>query len=134
LGFVSAPAIRAKLAVRHVIVGVMVIGGISYLAMGLGSLPVLTAVMYAVNRMAVGLWDVVTVSLRQAIIPTYIFGRVNSVYRLVGWGSMSLGALAGGFLVHFFGLRGPFVVAALAMVVTGVVAVPVLRRHATEYR
>jgi MFS family permease len=134
LGFVSAPAVRAKLAVRHVIVGVTVIGGISYLAMGLGSLPVLTAVMYAVNRMAVGLWDVVTVSLRQAIIPTHIFGRVNSVYRLVGWGSMSLGALGGGLLVHFFGLRGPFVVAALTMVVTGVVAIPVLRRHAAEYR
>jgi MFS family permease len=134
LGYIFAPAIRAKLGVRHIIVGAIVIEGISYLGMGLGSLPVLTAVMFGANRMAVGLWDVVTVSLRQAIIPTHIFGRVNSVYRLLAWGSMSLGALAGGLLVHFFGLRGPFAVASLAMVVTSAIAVPVLRRHAAEYR
>jgi MFS family permease len=102
--------------------------------MAVGSLPVLTAVMYAINRMTVGVWDVVTVSLRQAIIPTHIFGRVNSVYRLVAWGSMSLGALGGGILVHFFGLRAPFVMAALTTVVTGAIAMPALRRHAAQYR
>ena len=35
-------------------------------------------------------WNVVTVSLRQAIVPDVLLGRVNSAYRLLGWGTMPL--------------------------------------------
>ena len=38
------------------------------------------------------LWNVITVSLRQAIIPDHLLGRVNSVYRFLGWGMMPIGA------------------------------------------
>ena len=52
-------------------------------------------------------WNVVTVSLRQTIIPDHLLGRVNSVYRFLGWGSMPIGALVGGLLAGWFGLRAP---------------------------
>lgn len=45
------------------------------------------------------LWNVITVSLRQRIIPDHLLGRVNSVYRFFAWGMMPLGSLAGGALV-----------------------------------
>lgn len=45
------------------------------------------------------LWNVVTVSYRQRSVPDALFGRVNSVYRFFGWGTMSVGALLGGFVV-----------------------------------
>ena len=51
------------------------------------------------------LWNVITVSLRQAIIPDRMLGRVNSVYRFFGWGVIPIGALVGGLLVA--GLDGP---------------------------
>ena len=66
----------------------------------------------------VTLWNVVTVSLRQQIVPADLLGRVNSVYRMLGWGLMPLGALAGGFVAHAGGLRAPYVggiVCALAL-------------------
>ncbi len=44
-------------------------------------------------------WNVITVSLRQTIIPDELLGRVNSVYRFFGWGAMPLGALLGGAIV-----------------------------------
>lgn len=44
-------------------------------------------------------WNVITVSWRQRRIPEALLGRVNSIYRFFGWGSMPLGALAGGGLV-----------------------------------
>ena len=47
---------------------------------------------------AVAMWNVVTVSLRQQIVPAGLLGRVNSVYRMLGWGLMPLGAVAGGFV------------------------------------
>jgi MFS family permease len=58
-------------------------------------------------------WNVVTVSLRQRITPDRLLGRMNASYRLVGWGTMPLGAALGGVLAEALGLRGAFVVAAL---------------------
>ncbi|ABD53336.1 MFS transporter [Jannaschia sp. CCS1] len=45
------------------------------------------------------LWNVVTVSFRQRVIPDALLGRVNSIYRFFGWGMMPLGALAGGWIM-----------------------------------
>ena len=38
------------------------------------------------------LWNVITVSLRQSIIPDHLLGRVNSVYRFLAWGMIPIGA------------------------------------------
>ena len=59
------------------------------------------------------MWNVVTVSLRQRVVPGHLLGRVNSVYRMLGWGLMPFGALAGGFVAHAAGLRAPYLVAGL---------------------
>ena len=45
------------------------------------------------------MWNVITVSLRQAIIPDHLLGRVNSVYRFLAWGMMPIGSLVGGLVV-----------------------------------
>ena len=45
------------------------------------------------------LWNVITVSLRQAVIPDRLLGRVNSVYRFFAWGMIPIGTLAGGAIV-----------------------------------
>lgn len=57
-------------------------------------------------------WNTITVSLRQRIVPANLFGRVNSVYRWLVWGSISIGAALGGVVAHEFGLRAPFFVGA----------------------
>jgi MFS family permease len=58
-------------------------------------------------------WNVITVSLRQRITPDRLLGRMNASYRLVGWGTMPLGAALGGVLAEALGLRGAFLVATL---------------------
>lgn len=45
-------------------------------------------------------WNVITVSLRQTIIPPRLLGRVNSVYRFFAWGMMPVGAALGGLIVY----------------------------------
>lgn len=45
------------------------------------------------------LWNVVTVSFRQRVIPQHLFGRVNSVYRFISWGVMPIGSFLGGTAV-----------------------------------
>ncbi|MEM8537497.1 MAG: MFS transporter, partial [Pseudomonadota bacterium] len=83
------------------------------------------------------LWNVVTVSYRQRTIPDDLLGRVNSVYRFFGWGTISLGALFGGIVVgvgqQFFdrdvALQAPF---ALAFIGTGLLFLWGLRRLKIE--
>jgi MFS family permease len=76
--------------------------------------PVLVGVSMAVSGVAMVLWNVVTVSLRQRITPDRLLGRMNASYRLVGWGTMPLGAALGGALAEALGLRPTFLVAAAA--------------------
>jgi hypothetical protein len=52
------------------------------------------------------LWNVITVSFRQSIIPPRLLGRINSAYRFFAWGMMPIGAGIGGALVATVDLFG----------------------------
>jgi MFS family permease len=88
--------------------------------------------MGVVTAMAGTLWNVITVSLRQALIPDRILGRVNSVYRFIGWGIMPIGSALGGIVVaavepsvgREWALRAPFLLAALITLAMFFYAVP----------
>lgn len=55
-------------------------------------------------------WNVVTVSLRQRIVPDRLLGRVNASYRLLAWGTMPVGAALGGLAGEVFGVRSVFLI------------------------
>jgi MFS family permease len=57
------------------------------------------------------MWNVVTVSLRQRIVPDALLGRLNASYRLLAWGSQPIGALLGGLIGQFIGIQAVFIVA-----------------------
>ena len=58
-------------------------------------------------------YNIQQVSLRQAITPERMQGRMNSVMRFLVWGPIPLGALVGGALASTFGLRTALVVGAV---------------------
>ncbi len=96
-------------------------------AIGLSPNAVVLGVLLAINGFLTTMWNVTTVSLRQRVVPTDLLGRVNSVYRFLGWGLIPLGALAGGLLAHRFGLRAPYPVAGVIRGLALLAALPVLR-------
>ncbi|HZC69290.1 MAG TPA: MFS transporter [Jatrophihabitans sp.] len=98
----------------------------TYLGMGLSTDLVELGAFMAVNGFLVTLWNIVTVTFRQQLVPPELLGRVNSVYRMIGWGLMPLGAIAGGYVARWLGLRAPYVVAAGLRISVFVLAVPVL--------
>jgi MFS family permease len=89
------------------------------MAIGLMSSVPAVAVMNLLSALLAVLWNVITVSLRQSIVPDQLLGRVNSVYRFFAWGMMPIGAIVGGLIVagtdrvadRQFALRMPWVVA-----------------------
>ena len=97
-----------------------------FVGLGLAPDPAVAALLLAGEGFAVTMWNVVTVSLRQQVVPAHLLGRVNSVYRMLGWGLMPLGALAGGFVAHAAGLRAPYIVAGLLCGVCLLAATPLL--------
>jgi MFS family permease len=80
--------------------------------------PVPVGISFAVGGVGIVLWNVVTVSLRQRITPDRLLGRMNAAYRLVGWGTMPIGAFLGGALAEWLGLRPTFLVAAAITLAT----------------
>lgn len=98
-------------------------------------------VAYAGFGFVAVLWNVITVSLRQAIIPPSLLGRVNSVYRFLAWGMMPVGLLVGGALVaageglrlgRTTALRVPYLVAAVGFLALLGYAMPRLTTERIE--
>ena len=90
------------------------------------------ATLFAVAGAGVMTWNVLTMSLRQALIPERLFGRVQGAYRTLVYGAIPLGALAGGALASAVGIRLVFAASGLAMLVLAVLLARLVYRHRDE--
>jgi len=59
---------------------------------------------------SIAVYNIIQVSYRQAICPPRLQGRMNSVMRFIVWGTIPIGALAGGALGSWVGLRETIVI------------------------
>jgi MFS family permease len=73
----------------------------------------LVGLSFAVTGLFIVVWNVITVSLRQRIVPDHLLGRLNAAYRLLAWGSQPIGALLGGVVGAWLGLPAVFIGAGL---------------------
>ena len=99
IGGYTAPAITARLGSGPALWLTLVTSALSGIPIGLTSFWPLVFVVFGINVLAGTVWNVITVSLRQTIIPDHLLGRVNSVYRFFGWGMMPIGTALGGLVV-----------------------------------
>jgi len=106
--------------------------GVSSLVIGFANWWPLVWLMFACSMGLGVVWNVITVSLRQTIIPDHLLGRVNSVYRFFAWGTIPIGSLLGGLAVFLAdaglereaALRLPWLLAAAAHAALFVFAAP----------
>lgn len=144
VGSLIASRVSARIGPGASLFVTIAASGLGTLITGLTSSAVVVYVMFAGTSFAAVLWNVITVSLRQTIIPDRLLGRVNSVYRFFAWGMMPIGSVLGGVAVEVtesfagreMGLRAPFLVAAAVFVGTYLYALPNLNtariRESTE--
>ena len=126
VGGLVNPILTRRMGMLPSLVLPAVVTAVAFVGIGLAPGPIVVAALLAVQGFSVTMWNVVTISLRQRVVPGHLLGRVNSVYRMLGWGLMPLGALAGGFVAHAAGLRAPYIVAGLLTGLSALAALPLL--------
>ena len=92
----SGDRVIARFGSRQAMLWALFLGSLAMLAFPLmPNGPALAACFFALEVVGIT-WNIVSVSLRQRLIPDALRGRVNSIYRLLAWGMIPLGvALAG---------------------------------------
>ena len=91
----------------------VVVSAVTQAVPGLTANALAVGAAFAAWGVAVMMWNVVTVSLRQRIVPNRLLGRLNASYRLLAWGTQPLGALLGGFAAELLGLEPVFILSGL---------------------
>jgi MFS family permease len=125
IGVISGALVTSRLT-RVVGVGPMIV--IAAVAEGLSWLPVaiapdsllflgLTATIVALSFFGMA-WNVNAMSLRQAITPAGMRGRMNATMRFISWGTIPVGYTVGGFLGGVIGLHNTIWVGALGAIVS----------------
>ncbi len=132
-GLVNARIAR-RIGALPALIASYAFNSIIYVAMGFAPSGVVLAVLLGACGFAVTITSVVTVSLRQQIVPSNMLGRVNSAYRMLGWGLMPVGSVVGGFVADQFGLRAPMVGAGAIRMLVLVLALPALLAGARQLR
>jgi predicted MFS family arabinose efflux permease len=127
IGGLLGDRIAKRLGVSASIISAYVIFAVADVIRAAWPSVILFAAMSVLVALAGTVWNVVTVSYRQRVIPAELFGRVNSAYRFIGTGSIGIGALVGGQVAHYAGLRAPYFLGSAVTVVALVWGLPTLR-------
>jgi MFS family permease len=120
LGTTTVRRLEARFGASLLLRVGMAIEASTHLVLALTRTPWVAGLTLAAFGVHAAIWSILTVTLRQRLVPDDLLGRVSSTYALFSAGGSAVGALLGGILAHDFGITAPFwfafaVVAALAL-------------------
>lgn len=130
IGGLATPPLTRRLGRPFMLTAGGVISAAGVGAMALTRNGYVAALLFALCSSAVMIWNVLTMSLRQALIPQHLFGRVQGAYRTLVWGAIPLGSLLGGALAGAFGIRAVFALAGLLSFAMAIALGLIVHRHA----
>ena len=125
-GSLIAPRFR-HFSLRRSLTAAVVGSGASIWLMSLTSSPILVGLLSAVSLATVMVWNVLTLALRQRLIPDDLLGRVGASYRFLVYLGMPFGALVGGVITNIYGVRSALFVSGSILVFVGATLPVVLR-------
>jgi hypothetical protein len=120
-----APQIRRRFRLGQLMVAAAIIVGPLLAVLDLALIlprPLGIALVGASVALSFGmvtLWNVATLSYRQAVIPGELMSRVNSSLRFIGWGTMPIAAFVGGLLTQTIGVRWLIAISAVGLTLVG---------------
>jgi MFS family permease len=121
LGALTTTRLQKAIGVGWAIAAPAAVGSVAFLAWPLAPesfpVPVLLAGTFLFGLAAMA-YNISQISLRQAITPERLQGRMNASMRWIVWGTMPLGSLLGGALASAFSLRFALWVGAIGSLFT----------------
>jgi predicted MFS family arabinose efflux permease len=137
LGAAAASRLAARLGVGRAILWAIIVAGAGQIAYPLVTRATANVLVVAGGLLMSGgsvAYNINQVSLRQALCPLPLQGRMNASVRFMVWGTMPVGGFVGGVLASTIGLRPTLWVAGLGALtaflwillspVPGVIAIP----------
>jgi predicted MFS family arabinose efflux permease len=117
LGALLAERLLHRLGLGRTLIGAQWMIGLAMLLVPLAHGPVALAAAFLIaaqlGDMAWPIYNINATSLRQAVTPDRLLGRVNSAGHLLFWGALPLGSLAGGAIAQTIGIRQTMLIATL---------------------
>ena len=132
LGGLAAARIATKLGrIATLVLSSGVTGGAA-IGIGLTSNVWVGAALFGSVALSVSVFNVLSISLRQALVPEQLFGRVQGAYRTLVWGLIPIGALLGGVVARLTSVPTTFVISGVTQVVLAILLWRLLRRHRSQ--
>ena len=120
LGSVITSRLKTWLGAGTAMAIASVLTGAAFLFMGLVPQTWAGALGFGLSSLAITVWNVLVMSLRQAVIPGRLLGRVHGTWRTLLWGTMPVGSLLGG-LIGRIDLSLPFIIGGGAVAVLSLI-------------
>ena len=125
-GSLVAPRFTRFSLRRTLPISVLASGAATWL-MAVTTSPIVVGALSAVSLGSVMVWNVLTLALRQRLIPDEMLGRVGASYRFLVYLGMPFGALVGGLLANQYGVRAAIFVSGSLLMFVGLTLPVVLR-------
>lgn len=126
-GGLVGPRIVDHIGIRYSVVAPYLAFGVAEIVIGTAPPSWVVGIAGFVMGFGIAVWNVATVTVRQQLIPSERFGRVNGVYRWLGAAATATGITLGGFVAYATNLRIPWIAGGVITLLAAVVfARPVL--------
>lgn len=129
LGSLLARRLSYRLGAGLILLLDAVLSGLGFLGIGLTTRSLIVGLMLVLISLSDMFGNVIIISLRQAIIPPSLLGRVASAYRLLVLGALPLGAFIGGLLARSIDLAAPFLAGGPLLIFAGIAILPVVNNR-----
>ena len=103
----SAGPLRKRFSFGTVALGALMLSGLLTIALAYATSIWSGVLLWGISAGLGTLFNINTGSLRQAIVPNHMLGRVISIAMVLAWSANPIGALAGGFLIERLGDARP---------------------------
>ncbi|HEY2701723.1 MAG TPA: MFS transporter [Pseudonocardiaceae bacterium] len=131
-GFTSHRIVE-KVGTRRLVRIVPLLSGLSLLLIGLvGRNMVIVICLYFVRSANLAIWNVMAQSLSQRMVPNELRGRTISAGRMIAFGSLPLGALAGGLVASDISLPATWTIGGAIHLLVALSFLPVLLKWPRE--
>jgi predicted MFS family arabinose efflux permease len=119
-GAIVTPALIHRYSNESLQIAALATVAFSDFALAAYPTPAMAAITLTTVSFAFAVWNVLSTTLRQRLVPATVLGRVNAASRTLSMMAAPTGAIAGGALAAVFGLSAPLWVSGGALVVIAI--------------